>query len=319
MTAHDQHRAAPDETPADPPEIAALEPVRRLQRRWPAVLAAAVTLAMVAGLGNELLDDGLAGLSRAVPNSPWFYVFFLVSYFALPVSDFVIFRRLWRIPPRGFVAINTKRIANDILIGVSGDAYFYAWARERMRMVAAPFGAVKDVTLVSGIVGNATTIILGTIALQLGDELMRPEFARAMAWSLSIPIVMSLLILLFSRRVFSLRRRDLWFIFRVDCIRVAVATIAIALAWSAAMPSVSTPMWLFLVAGRHLVLRLPFLPNKDLLFANFAILVIGQDQMLSDLVAFTAAATLLLHLSLTVAFGIGYAVKRMGGWSAGTR
>lgn len=300
---------------AEPPEIAALEPVRRPVPRWPALLGAAVTLAMVAGLGYELLDDGLVGLSRATPDSPWFYVFLLVSYFALPVSDFIIFRRLWRLPLRGFVPLNIKRIANDILIGVSGDAYFYAWARDRLRMVTAPFGAVKDVTLVSGIVGNLTTIALAAIALPLGAQLMRPDLARAMAWSLTIPIAMSLLILIFSRRVFSLPLRDLWFIFRVDCVRIAVATVAIGLAWSVAIPNVPTAVWLFLVGARQLVLRLPFLPNKDLLFANFAILVIGQDRILSDLVAFSAASTLLLHLALTLAFGIGYATRRMWTWA----
>lgn len=309
MTAHDR-------APADPPEIAALEPVRRLGRRWPAVLAVAVTVAMVAGLAGELLDDGLAGLGRAVPSSPGFYLFFLVSYFALPVSDFWIFRRLWGLPPSGFAALNIKRIANDVLIGVTGDAYFYAWARERLRMVAAPFGAVKDVTLISGVVGNAIAIVLGAIALPLGYELMPPHLARAMAWSLSIPITLSLLLLVFSRRVFSLPLRTLFFIFRVDCLRVAIASLAIALAWKSAMPSVATGMWLFLVAGRQLVLRLPFLPNKDLLFANFAILVIGQDKELSDLMAFSAASTLLLHLSLTVAFGIGYAAGKVKEWSA---
>lgn len=312
--------AKPGDSPvdADPPEVAALEPVRRLSRRWPALLAAAVTLAMVAGLAAELFDDGLVGLSRAAPDSPWFYVFLLVSYFALPISDFIIFRRLWRLPLRGFAALNIKRIANDILIGVSGDAYFYAWARERLRMVAAPFGAVKDVTLVSGIVGNLTTILLGAVALPLGAQLMRPDLARAMAWSLSIPIAVSLLILLLSRRVFSLPLRDLWFIFRVDCVRILVGTVAIGLAWSVAIPSVPTAVWLFLVGARQLVLRLPFLPNKDLLFANFAILVIGHDRALSDLIAFTAASTLLLHLLLTMVFGLGYATRRMMTW-AGNR
>jgi len=68
------------------------------------------------------------------------------------------------------------------------------------------------------------------------------------------------------------------------------------------LPGVSIGMWMFLAAGRLLVSRLPLVPNKDLLFANAAILLIGQDQALSELVAFTAALTLLLHVALIVAF-----------------
>ena len=84
-------------------------------------------------------------------------------------------------------------------------------------------------------------------------------------------------------------------------------SLLIALAWHFALPGVSIAMWLFLAAGRLLVSRLPLVPNKDLLFANFAILLIGQDQALSELVAFTAALTLLVHVILIVIFS-GHAI-----------
>ena len=305
--------SAPDIT-TDAAPLIALKPVQTLRRRWPALLAMLLTAAMLIGLGHELLDHGLAGLRRAVPASPGFYLFFLVSYFALPVCDFLIFRRLWDVPADAFPALNRKRIANDILIGYSGDAYFYAWARARLHMVAAPFGAVKDVSIVSGITGNLTAFLLGAVALPLGYQLIAPDVIRAMIWSLSFALAISLGVLLFSRRVFSLPRRDLWFIFWMDCLRITVTCVAIALAWSWAMPSVSVGMWMFLVAGRQLVSRLPFLPNKDLLFANFAILVIGQDRTLSDLMAFTGASTLLMHLLLTLLFGAVYVMERMREW-----
>jgi hypothetical protein len=307
--------SAASDPAADGATLSALQPVRRLQRRWPALLSALLSLAMLAGLAHELLDHGLHGLSRTVPVSPWFYVFFLASYFALPVCDYLIFRRLWRVPGAAFLALNQKRIANDVLIGYSGDAYFYAWARARLRMVAAPFGAVKDASIVSGIAGNATAILLGAIAIPLGYELIDPEVRRTMLWSLSVPLVVSVLVILFRNRVFSLSRRDLVFIFAADTARIAISCITIAVAWAYAMPTVSVWMWLFLVAGRQLVSRLPLVPNKDLLFANFAILMIGQDRTLSDLMAFTAASTLALHLALMAAFGVAYVSERMLRWT----
>lgn len=53
------------------------------------------------------------------------------------------------------------------------------------------------------------------------------------------------------------------------------------------------------------------MPNKDLLFANFAILLIGQDQELSELIAFTAALTLLVHVVLIALFGLMELVRRI--------
>lgn len=68
--------------------------------------------------------------------------------------------------------------------------------------------------------------------------------------------------------------------------------------------------WLLLSAARLLFSRLPFAPNKDLLFANFAILWLGPDQPLSGVVAFTAALTLAVHVALAPAFGAEALVRR---------
>jgi hypothetical protein len=299
---------------ADAAPLVALKPVQTLRRRWPVLLATVLSVAMLVGVGYELFADGLAGIRRVTPTSSGFYLFFLASYFMLPVCDFVIFRRLWNVPPAAFGALNRKRIANDILIGYTGDAYFYAWARARLEMVAAPFGAVKDVTIVSGITGNVTALLLGAVALPLGYQLIAPEVVSAMIWSLAFATALSLALLLFSKRVFSLPRRDLWFIFWVDLLRIGGSCVTVALAWACVIPSVSLGMWLFLVAGRQLVSRLPFLPNKDLLFANFAILVIGHDRALSDLMAFTAASTLVMHGLLLLLFGAAYVTERMRTW-----
>ena len=48
---------------------AGLEPLKTIGSRWPAIIGAVLTLAMIAGLGRELLGHGLAGLTRSVVRS----------------------------------------------------------------------------------------------------------------------------------------------------------------------------------------------------------------------------------------------------------
>jgi hypothetical protein len=320
MTVPDTHPHAADgaSTDADDPHAAAglsmLEPIRYRASRWPRVLATLLTGAMLIGLARELLDQGLTGLTRTVPRSPWFYLLFLLSYLTTPVVDFVIFRRLWQVPAAAFGALNLKRVANDLLIGVTGDAYFYAWARTRLKMVTAPFGAVKDVSILSGLAGNTAALLLAAVALPLGHRLIDPEVLHAMLWSLGVTGAVVCAVLFLSPIVFSLRRRDLWWIYRWSIYRIGVSSLLLAVAWHFAMPGVSVFMWVFLMAGRLLVSRLPFLPNKDLLFANFAILVIGQDRALSELMAFTAASTLLAHIAATIVFGAGFLWEKVTAW-----
>lgn len=284
------------------PDLAGLEPIEKIKRRWPMLLGALVSLLMVAGLAHELLDAGLAGLSKAAPDSWLFYVFFALLYLTSPTCDFVIFRRLWRLPLSGMIALHKKRIANDVVIGYSGDAYFYAWARQRTQMVAAPFGAVKDVSILSAIAGNAITFAMLVIALPFAKDLLTPAQLKTALVSAAIILGMSLPFLLFSRRVFSLTRNVLWWIFGIHSLRLVLGSVLVACAWHFAMPDVSIGMWLVLSAVRMLVSRLPFVPNKDLLFANFAIIMIGQGQALSGLLAFTAALTLLVHVVLIAGF-----------------
>jgi hypothetical protein len=286
------------------PDIAGLEPVQTLKRRWPVVIGAIITLAMIAGLGRELFGSGLAGLGRAVPSDPLFYLAFALLYIAPPAGDFIIFRRLWGIPMSGLAALLKKRIANDVVLGYSGEAYFYAWARQRSQMVAAPFGAVKDVSILSAIAGNAVTLAMIALALPLGAGLLTPIQLSTVETSAAITFAMSLPFLIFSKRVFSQPRRTLWWIFMVHCIRLISGSVFLAFAWHFALPTVSIGMWLILGAARLLVSRLPLVPNKDLLFANFAIILIGQDAALSELMAMTAALVLLVHMVLIGSFSL---------------
>jgi len=272
-------------------------------RRWPALLGGALTLAMVAGLARALLGDGLAGLARAVPASPLFFACFALLYLSPPTGDYIIFRRLWGLPAEGFVALVKKRIANEVVFGYSGEAYFYAWARARATAVAAPFGAVKDVSILSAIAGNVVTLVAVSLALPFGRALMSVGQGRTALALGAVMIATSVPFLLFSRRVFSLPGPALRWVFGIHCLRLLVGQLLVALVWHFGLPDVGVGLWLVLAAGRLLVSRLP-IPNKDLVFANLAIAVIGPGHAVSELLAVVAGLTLAVHMALIAGFGL---------------
>ena len=295
-------------------DLAGLEPLRVIRSRWPMAIGMGLTAAMIYGLGRALLGSGLAGLGRAVPHDPRFWITFAALYMSLPTGDYIIFRRLWNVPVGGLAALIKKRIANEVVLGYSGEAYFYAWARARSRMVAAPFGAVKDVSILSAIAGNAITLAMVILALPFAGRLLSHDQLWKVLGSTALIFATSLPFLLFSKRVFTLPRAELWWVFGVHCLRLVAGSVLIALAWHWALPAVPVAMWLLLAAARLLVSRLPLLPNKDLIFANVAVLLIGQGLALSALVALTAALTLLVHGLLIGAFGVHDAITRARRW-----
>jgi len=298
------------QSPGTPADIAGLEPLTAIRSRWPTIFGALITVAMIIGVLRALFGKGLAGLAHAVPTSPMFYLCFALLYMTLPIGDYVIFRRLWRIPLSGLVALIKKRVANEVVLGYSGEAYFYAWARQRSQMVAAPFGAVKDVSILSAMAGNALTLTMVALALPVGHGLLRPSEFNTLAGSILVVIGMSLPFLIFSKRVFSLPRPLLWWIFLIHILRAVASSVLLALTWHFGMPEVSIGMWLLLSAGRQLASRLPLVPNKDLLFANFAILLIGQGEALANLMAVTAALTILVHVVMVAVFGVADLIRK---------
>lgn len=289
---------------ASAPDLAGLEPVEKIKRRWPMLLGGALTLLMICALGYELFDSGLAALTNRVPTTPLFYIAFALYYLGPPTFDYVIFKRLWDIPIAGMAALHKKRISNEVLFGYTGEAYFYAWARQRTKMVAAPFGAVKDVTILSAIAGNGVTFLGITLALPFGINLLTAVQQKLVLGSLGLIIATSLPFLIFSRRVFSLPRPTLWWVFGIHCTRLLLGSFFIALAWAAAMPEVPLTVWLFLAAARLLAWRLPLVPNKELVFATFAIMLIGRGEALSELMALIAALSLLVHVALIAGFSL---------------
>jgi hypothetical protein len=54
---------------------------------------------------------------------------------------------------------------------------------------------------------------------------------------------------------------------------------------------------------RLLVGRLPFLPNKEALFAVIAVFLVGQDNAVSTLITLTASAMLALHALVAASLG----------------
>jgi hypothetical protein len=282
--------AAPDVNPA-----VVLEPLRVIGSRWPTYLSGIISILLLGGLVHELAGGGLRGLETALPNDPLFYFVFMALYSVQPVADFIIFRKLWQMPVSGIAPILRKLVANEVLLGYSGEAYFYAWARSKLNMVTTPFAAIKDVSILSAVVGNVVTLVLLVLATPFAYQMLPADLVRPIIWSAVVIMVMSLGIMALRGRLFSLERRDLIWVFGVHVVRTLIYTGLLSLCWHLALPAVPLAIWMILVTSRNLVARLPLVPNKDIVFANLALLMVGSDGDVARLIGVTVALTLLCH------------------------
>ena len=252
--------------------------------RFAALLSFVLTLATVAAIIIAADRLSLGAIWAIVPTRPAFWGAFVLFYMLTPLCEWIIFRRLWAIPPSGLLALTRKYVANEIVLGYLGDAKFYAWARQHMSLKTAPFGAIKDVAILSAMVGNGITVVMLLAAWPLLRSSVIGLDLRSTMVSLSVVLASSVVILLLRRKLFSLPRAELRFICGVHCARVIFGLLLTALMWEFALPDLTLSDWLLLATLRMLVSRLPLIANKDLVFATLAMFTLGHITQLSSTV-----------------------------------
>ncbi len=286
------------QTPA--PELEAFAAHAPRWRQW---LGPLLSLSIVGAVLYKIGGVDFARIWGMLPLNPLFWMLFAAAYMAQPASEWVIFRRLWKLPANAIVPLIRKQVGNEILLGYIGEVYFYGWARRHSEIVAAPFGAIKDVTILSAMLGNLTTVVALLIGWPLLAELPAGLHVQALTGSIGVVIVTSLAVMLFRRRLFSLPRRELWFVSALHLTRIVGGMLLAAAMWHLLLPKVPVSAWLMLATLRLLVSRLPLIPNKELVFAGLALFLIGPDAAVADAMALMASLFVATHLILGVTLG----------------
>lgn len=262
-----------------------------------------VSVALLVAVAFQFRHLGIAKLRPMIPTAIGFWLVFSVYYLVAPATEWIIFRRLWKMPPGGFLVLIRKLICNEILMGYLGEAYFYAWARRNTRLTSTPFGAIKDVTLLSGLVGNLVTLVMVAVAAPLLGSLHGGLNGAPVTGSAIIILAMSASVALLHKRLLTLPRSALLFIGGLHLARIAMTTIVAGILWHMLLPHLSISWLVLLGTLRLLVSRLPLLPNKDVVFAGMASLLVGNDASIASALALMAALILATHLALAAILG----------------
>ena len=265
----------------------------------------ALSLAIAAAVFYELRYLHFDEVRALIPTSPLFWIVFVIFYVSPIAFDFLIFKRLWNIPVEGFVALTRKLVSNELLLSYVGEVYFYGWARKKLHMATSPFGAIKDVAIMSALVGNGCTLAMMAIAYPFMGRLRLSVASETIVASVGVLVVISILAFVFSSRLFSLTKAQLIMVASTQFVRIAVATVLIALMWSIALPLVAPGMWLLLATARLLLGRLPLFTNKEVLFAGVAVVLIGRTDDIAAMIALMTTIILTAHVVVGAGLAIG--------------
>ena len=236
-------------------------------------------MALVLGfLAYQLAAIGWAQVLTALPTNPAFYLLFALSYACLPMTEILIYEVCWRRPLWAHAwPFFVKRAYNFGVFDMSGEAYFGFWAHQRLKLGLRPvLSAVKDVNLLSGASSNLATPLLlawfywaggeGKQALGLDASLQGWVFGSVGAIALGTLIAAA-----FQSRFMSTSGRASLIILALHTLRLGLGMLLQAWSWALVFPSTAFSVWLAFVIAQLVLSRIPFVPNRDLLFLGLSL------------------------------------------------
>jgi hypothetical protein len=250
-------------------------------------------------LALRMLD--LNAVLAMVPRSPLFWLVFVAVY-AVPVAaDYLIYRRIWRLPLAGLVPLARKQIGNELVMGYFGDAYLYTWAHRHGFAGKDGLRVVKDVAIMSAVASNVTTMTATALALPYLGLLALHVPLWTAAGAIALVVAPPLVAILFAHRLFTLPPVLLRWALGLHFGRALASCTLTALLWHLALPTVALKYWLVFAALKLILSRLPNVSSKDLLLAGLAIVLLGRHADVATLLTMIATITVTAHVAVSLA------------------
>ncbi len=257
------------------------------------------TLGIVLYLVEQLGEIGWMEVWAAAPATIWFYVLFAIMYLTLPVFESVVYSMVWNMPPhRVFFPLLKKRVYSRSLVDYSGEAYLFVWARQRVDLPERQLLAtIKDSVLASVAASTAVAGLLLAGALFTGllvlpEGLTRPYVSYSLAVVLGA-VGLGYAVFKFRHYILFLPAETLKKILALHVGRLLVLQVLQVVQWMVVYPDVPLKAWFTLLAAQIVLYRIPFLPQRDLVFAGVGLQMAGW-------IDFTAASMAGLLLTVSV-------------------
>ncbi len=238
-------------------------------------------LGIFAYLVYELRDVSWSEIGAALPTNPLFYLIFLLLYFLLPVAESFIYRITWTFEAwKSFPAFVKKRIYNNDVLGYSGEFYFYTWARKNVGLSDREIlKTIRDQNVVSSAASTMIALVLVAVFLYIGQinvtEWIGPQETSYLVGGAVVTLLLAALAIRLRRYLFSMAAKTALLIFAVHIVRLIVGQALQIGMWAVAMPEVSLPVWFTFAAASIIVSRIPFIPNRDLIFLGLGVSLSG--------------------------------------------
>ena len=249
------------------------------QRRVTAlrVLRALFLVGILSYLGYKLTEIGWEPVWEERPTHPLFYLFFLLLYFLLPLTEMLIYRITWPYDVRrGFPAFLKKRIYNREVLAYAGEVYFVAWASKNVDLPRKELlKTIRDTNIVSSAASTMIALVLLGVFLYVDHlsmtDLIGDHSLSDFVGGGLLGVVLVLLGLRFRKYLFSMAAQTALLIFAIQGLRLVLGQALQIAQWSVMMPAVPLSVWFTFAAISIILTRIPFILNHNLVFMGVGV------------------------------------------------
>lgn len=275
--------------------------------RYASVLMSAL---LIGAIAYELSRVDLGGELTRLPTSTGFWLAFALYFWGSPFIEWLIVRRLWQAPWSGFGAVLRKMIYNELVLSYLGDAYFFAWIRRELPHVATPFAVVKDMAIISALMGSLATLAAIAIVWPMFPAFDRTGLGSSLILCLALALASGGAITFFRKSLLSLSRPEIRWIAGAFGVRIVGQSVCAVFMWWSLLPQVPLTTWIVLTAVRMVSARLPLVPSKDLAFAAAAVALVGPHTPVAPMIVLVTTLILLANVALAI-------LLSLDGWARG--
>ena len=228
-------------------------------------------------LALKLSEIGWMAVWEALPTHPLFYLFFLLLYVSLPLTEMLIYRVTWRYDVRrSLPAFFKKRVYNRDVMGYAGEVYFFAWARKNVDLNDKEIAkTVRDNNIISSAASTLIALVLLGVFLYIGyfriTDLINDQVLSYLIGGGLLVAVLIPLGLRFRKYIFSMALSTTLLIFAIQCGRLLVGQVLQISQWAVVMPDVNLSVWFTFAAVSIILTRIPFIPNQSLIFLGVGV------------------------------------------------
>lgn len=221
----------------------------------------------------QLTNIGWHDFLKSLPTQPSFYLLFLLIFFALPITEIFTYNLSWDLSFReGIPIFLKKRVFNKSVMEYSGELQLFTWARQKFHISDKEvFRVIRDNNIMSSVASTFVAFSL-LLAFLLGDQITLMKYLRNNSNIITIAGVAFISVILlavayrFRKYFFSMSKKVALSVCGIHILRLIILNIAQVLQWHIVMPKIPLRIWFTFLSLQIILNRIPFLPNKDLIF-----------------------------------------------------